>query len=125
MVATVDEILAIVRSNPFIDGLGYFIEATCIEPVPERTVDELTERMRDDFCMHAQVTLEGDNVLGFDFHEHLFAKGDDSERMLQAVGGLLRFVEAEYGLDHLCVEFQFDLKSARRARVEVDDLLQP
>jgi len=125
MVATVDEILQIVRSNPFIDGIGYFIEVTTIEPVPGKTAEDLSERMQEEFCMHAQVTIEGDNVLGFDFHEHIFTQGEDADRIMTSLEGLLKHVEREFGLDHLCIEFQFDLKRARRARLEVDDLLKP
>jgi hypothetical protein len=125
MVATVDEILQIVRANPFIDGIGYFVEATTIEPVPKNVVEELTGRMQQDFCAHAQATLESGNVLGFDFHEHIFTQGEDAEHYLQAVEALLRRVERDFGLDHLCIEFQFDLKRARKARHEVDELLKP
>ena len=35
MVATVEDILDIIRSNPFIDGVGYFVEITTSEPVPQ------------------------------------------------------------------------------------------
>lgn len=125
MVATVDEILQIVRSNPFIDGIGYFIEVTTIRSVPAKAVQGMTDRMQEEFCMHAQVTQEGDNIVGFDFHEHIFTQGEDSDRTMASLQRLLSQVESEYGIDHLCIEFQFDMKRARRARLEVDDLLRP
>lgn len=125
MVANVDEILQIVRSNPFIDGIGYFIEVTTIRSVPAKAAQAMTERMQEEFCLHAQVTQEGDNIVGFDFHEHIFTQGDDSERTMASLQRLLAHVEQEFGIDHLCIEFQFDMKRARRARLEVDDLLRP
>ena len=125
MVASADEILDIVRSNPFIDGIGYFIEVTTVDPVPQKAARALTERMQEDFCPHAQATLEGDHVLGFDFHEHVATKGGDGEAHIQALEALLKHVELEYGMDHLCIEFQFDLHSARKAAHEMDELLKP
>jgi hypothetical protein len=125
MVATVDEILQIVRSNPFIDGIGYFIEVTTTHAVPEEYLDELTERMQEDFCQHSQATQEGDHVIGFDFHEHILTHGEDGDYFLAAVEALLVEVEVRFGIDHLCIEFQFDLGRAQRARLQVDELLQP
>ncbi|HLF16515.1 MAG TPA: hypothetical protein VI796_03685 [Candidatus Thermoplasmatota archaeon] len=125
MVATVDEILRIVRSNPFIDGIGYFIEITTSEPVKEEEMRELTRRMQDDFCAHAQVTLEGDDVLGLDFHEHIFTQGDGSGGDLKSLERLLKHVEKKHGIEHLCIELQFDLGRARKTQKKVDELLKP
>jgi hypothetical protein len=125
MVATVDEILQVVRSNPFIDGIGYFVEVTTVQPVPLDRLDEITVRMQEDFCLHAQASQEGEHVIGLDFHEHIGAHGEDAEYYLGAVEALLKSIEREFGVDHLCIEFQFDLSRARKARSEVDELLQP
>src|SRR5688572_12422407 len=83
MVASVEDILRIVRSNPFIDGVGYFIEITTTKPVAKGTETELTDRIQEAFCAHAQATLEGDDVLGLDFHEHIFTQGEGSEEDLE------------------------------------------
>ena len=125
MVATINDILEIVRSNPFIDGVGYFVEITTTQPVPKGDVPKLTEKMRDAFCEHAQVTLEGEDVLGLDFHEHIFTQGDDADEDLQALADILHHVERRYGVDHLCIEFQFDFSRAREAKKELDELLKP
>jgi hypothetical protein len=34
-------------------------------------------------------------------------------------------VESKWGIDHLCIEFQFDLARARDAQKELDELLKP
>lgn len=125
MVATVDELFQIVRSNPFIDGIGYFVEVTTRDPVPDRRIAGLTERMQQDFCAHSQATIEGSNVLGLDFHEHILTQGEDSDHFVAALEGLLRYVEREFGIEHLCIEFQFDFSRAKLARTELDDLLRP
>lgn len=125
MVATIDEIMQTVRSNPFIDGIGYFIEVTTTRPVPRSYLAGLTERMQQDFCMHSQASQEGDHVIGLDFHEHIYTQGEDGEYYLAAVEALLKEIERRFGVDHLCIEFQFDFSQAQRARAEVDDLLQP
>ncbi len=125
MVATVDELFQVVKSNPFIDGIGYFVEVTTRESVPRDGVDRLTSRMRDDFCDHSMATLEGENVLGLDFHEHILTQGEDADHFLSALELLLRTVEMHYGIEHLCIEFQFDFTRARAARRELDELLQP
>lgn len=125
MVASIDEIMQVVRSNPFIDGVGYFIEVTTVDPVPLDRLDALTEQMQDEFCLHSQATQESDHVIGLDFHEHIAARGEDGEYYLGAVEGLLKSIEREFGIDHLCMEFQFDFSRARRARNEVDELLKP
>jgi hypothetical protein len=125
MVASIDEIMQVVRSNPYIDGIGYFVEVTTENAVPADSVAEVTERMQNDFCVHSQATQEGDFVLGLDFHEHILADGEDGEYYLAAMEALLKHLEQEYGIDHLCMEFQFDLGRARKARRQVDELLQP
>jgi microsomal dipeptidase-like Zn-dependent dipeptidase len=125
MVATVEDILDIIRSNPFIDGVGYFIEITASEPVPPSDIPELTDRMREAFCAHAQVTLEGEDVLGLDFHEHIFTQGEGAEQDLVALTKILRKIEKDYGIDHLCIELQFDMGRARRTQKEIDELLKP
>lgn len=125
MVASVDDIILSVRSNPFIDGVGYFIEITTRNPIPYPVPKDLTRRMQEEFCPQSQVTVEGENVLGLDFHDHIYTKGDEGDDQLKALHGLLKRIEAEFGVEHLCIEFQFDLSSARKARVEVDELLQP
>lgn len=125
MVGTIDELFQVIRANPFIDGVGYFVEVTTREPVPERAIEALTMRMQDDFCAHSQASLEGTNVLGLDFHEHILTQGEDSEHFITALEVLLRHVEREYGVDHLCIEFQFDFTRARQARHELDELLRP
>lgn len=125
MVASIDEIMQVVRSNPYIDGIGYFVEVTTESAVPADAVGEVTERMQNDFCVHSQATQEGDFVLGLDFHEHILADGEDGEYYLGAMEALLKHIEQAYGIDHLCMEFQFDLGRARKARRQVDELLQP
>lgn len=125
MVATINDILEIVRSNPFIDGVGYFIEATTSKPVPAKDLPKLTERMQGAFCDHAQATLEGDDVLGLDFHEHIFTQGEGADEELEALADVLHHVERTYGIDHLCIELQFDLGRARKAKNEMDALLKP
>ncbi len=125
MVATVDEILQIVRSNPFIDGIGYFIEITTADPVPARAVDELTRTLQDAFCAHAQVTQEGEDVIGLDFHEHIFTRGEGSDHDMRALERILKTVEMDFGIEHLCIELQFDLGRAKSARKELDELLKP
>lgn len=125
MVASIDEIMQVVESNPYIDGIGYFIEVTTERAVPGDRVAEVTRRMQDDFCVHSQASQEGDFVLGLDFHEHITADGDEAEYYLGRMEALLKHLEMEYGIDHLCMEFQFDLGRARKARREVDELLQP
>ncbi|MEK6976647.1 MAG: hypothetical protein AABY18_09945 [Candidatus Thermoplasmatota archaeon] len=125
MVTTVEDILRIVRSNPFIDGVGYFIEITASKKLPKGAEKDLTTRMQEAFCEHAQATIEGDDVLGLDFHEHIFTQGDGSEEDLEALEGVLRHIESKWGIDHLCIEFQFDLARARNAKKELDELLKP
>jgi hypothetical protein len=125
MVATIDDILEIVRSNPFIDGVGYFVEATTTKPVPQKDLTGLTGRMQEAFCDHAQATLEGEDVLGLDFHEHIFTQGEGAEEELEALSDILHHVERTYGIDHLCIELQFDLSRAREAKKEIDSLLKP
>jgi hypothetical protein len=125
MVATVDDILAIVRANPFIDGIGYFIEVTAAKKLPKAAEKEVTGRMQETFCEHAQATLEGDDVLGLDFHEHIFTQGDGADDDLEALESILRHIESKWGIDHLCIELQFDLARARDAKKELDELLKP
>jgi hypothetical protein len=125
MVATIEDILRIVKSNPFIDGVGYFIEVTASKKLPKTAEKEVTIRMQEAFCEHAQATIEGEDVLGLDFHEHIFTQGDGSEEDLEALEGILRHVESKWGIDHLCIEFQFDLARARDAQKELDELLKP
>jgi hypothetical protein len=125
MVATVDDILEIVRNNPFIDGVGYFVEVTTAKPVPPGGVRKLEDRIKKAFCDHAQVTMEGEDVLGLDFHEHIFTQGEGSDEDLEALEAILRHVESKWGIDHLCIEFQFDLARARDAQKELDELLKP
>ncbi len=125
MVATVDELFQTIRSNPFIDGIGYFIEITTREPVSERDLDRVTERMQGDFCAHSQASLEGRNVLGLDFHEHILTQGEDAEHFLSALEILMRGIERDYGIDHMCIEFQFDFTRAKHAQKELDELLRP
>jgi glutaredoxin len=125
MVATIDELFRVVRSNPFIDGLGYFVEVTTRRQIGEADVERLTARMQDDFCPHSQATLEGDNVLGLDFHEHILTQGDDAEHYMHSLEALLRSVERDHGVEHLCIELQFDFLRARKAATELDELLRP
>lgn len=125
MVTTIGDILNIVRSNPFIDGVGYFIEITTSKKLPRGAEKDVTHRMQESFCEHANATVEGDDVLGLDFHEHIFTQGEGSEEDLEALEEILRHVEAKWGIDHLCVEFQFDMERARNAKKELDELLKP
>ncbi len=125
MVTTVDDILEIVRSNPFIDGVGYFIEVTTSKPVPERDLTKLNQKIRHHFCAHAHATLDGEDVLGLDFHEHIFTQGDGSDDALNGLAEILHHIEHTYGVDHLCIEFQFDLSRARDTRKHIDQLLKP
>ncbi|MGB0653032.1 MAG: hypothetical protein ACPGQL_07505 [Thermoplasmatota archaeon] len=125
MVATVEELLSIVRLNPYIDGIGYFIEVTTLETVNAAGIKRLNDHMRRDFSPRGQVSLEGDMILGLDFHDHIPTQGDGREQDLEALRGMLEYVELNFGIDHLCIEFQFDIASAREAQVNVDELLQP
>lgn len=125
MVANIDEILRIVRSNPYIDGIGYFIEITTQKPVTQAGLKALNTQMRDTFCAHAQVSLEGEDVLGLDFHEHIFTQGDGADQDMQGLERMLKSIEQKYGLDHLCMEFQFDMGRAKKAKKEIDELLKP
>lgn len=125
MVASIDELMAVVRANPFIDGIGYFIEVTTMRPVHAADLDRIEEHMRADFCEHCQASLEGDNILGLDFHEHIFTGGEDGEYFVAALETLLKEVERNHGIAHLCIEFQFDFTRAQHAQNQVDDLLQP
>lgn len=125
MVATVDDLLGIVTSNPFIDGVGYFIEVTTSKPVAAKDLPRINERMQTHFCAHAHASLDGDDVLGLDFHEHIFTQGEGSRESLQGLREILKGIEMAYGIEHLCVEFQFDMARARKAQTEVDHLLKP
>jgi hypothetical protein len=125
MVASVAELLQVVRSNPFIDGVGYFIELTTAKPLPKGAEKDLTKKIQEAFCEHAQAPLEGEDVLGLDFHEHIFTQGEGSEEDLAELERILKHVEATYGIDHICIEFQFDLHAARHAKSELDELLKP
>ncbi len=125
MVATVDDLFQVIRSNPFIDGIGYFVEVTTNRPVLSQDVQVLTERMQSDFCPHSQASCEGENVLGLDFHEHILTQGDDAAHYLAALEAMLRSIERDYGVEHLCIEFQFDFARAKVARTELDELLKP
>ncbi len=125
MVASIDEMFQVIQSNPFIDGIGYFVEITTQKEVPQAGLETLTEKMQQNFCDHSQATLEGENVLGLDFHEHILTQGEDADYFMQALEGMLREVEMLYGIEHLCMEFQFDFSRAKAARVQIDELLQP
>ncbi len=125
MVASVDDLFQTIRANPFIDGIGYFIEITTREAVGQRELDRISDRMQQDFCAHSQASLEGQNVLGLDFHEHILTQGEDADHFLSALELLLRHVERDFGIEHMCIEFQFDFSRARVARKEIDDLLRP
>lgn len=125
MVANVEEILRIVRSNPFIDGIGYFVEVTTSKPVAQAGLKTLNHQMRETFCAHAQASLEGEDVLGLDFHEHIFTQGEGAEQDLEGLERILKTIEQKYGVEHLCIEFQFDLGRARKAKKEIDELLKP
>jgi microsomal dipeptidase-like Zn-dependent dipeptidase len=125
MVATIEDILRIVKSNPFIDGVGYFIEVTASKKLPKAAEKDLTAKMQEAFCEHAQATIEGEDVLGLDFHEHIFTQGEGAEEDLEALEHILRHVESKWGIDHLCIELQFDLARARDAQKELDELLKP
>lgn len=125
MVATIEDILRIVKSNPFIDGVGYFVEVTASKKLPKTAEKDLTAKMQEAFCEHAQATIEGEDVLGLDFHEHIFTQGEGSEEDLEALEHILRHIESKWGIDHLCIELQFDLARARDAQKELDELLKP
>lgn len=125
MVTNVDDLLGIVRSNAFIDGVGYFIEVTVSKKLPKGAEKDLTQRMQSAFCEHAQASIEGDDVIGLDFHEHIFTQGEGSDEDLEALESILRHVEQKWGIDHLCIEFQFDFARAREAKKELDELLKP
>ncbi len=85
----------------------------------------MTDRVRAAFCAHSQVSVEGEDVLGLDFHEHIYTQGENAEEDLAAVEKILRHIEATYGIDHLCIELQFDLARARTAKKHMDELLKP
>lgn len=125
MVATIEDILRIVKSNPFIDGVGYFIEVTASKKLPKTAEKDITAKMQEAFCEHAQATIEGEDVLGLDFHEHIFTQGEGAEEDLEALEHILRHIEGKWGIDHLCIELQFDLARARDAQKELDELLKP
>jgi hypothetical protein len=125
MVATVDDLFNTIRSNPFIDGIGYFIEITTRDSVPQRNLERLSDRMQQDFCAHSEASLEGQNVVGLDFHEHILTQGEDAEHFLTALELILRNIERDFGIEHMCIEFQFDFSRASKAQVQIDELLQP
>ena len=125
MVATIEDILRIVKSNPFIDGVGYFVEVTASKKLPKTAEKDLTAKMQEAFCEHAQATIEGEDVLGLDFHEHIFTQGEGAEEDLEALEHILRHIESKWGIDHLCIELQFDLARARDAQKELEELLKP
>lgn len=125
MVATVQDLLGIVRSNPFIDGIGYFIEVTTSKSLAGADLAPINAKMQEHFCAHAHASLDGEDVLGLDFHEHIFTQGEGSKEALVGLAEVLRLVEAKHGIDHLCVEFQFDMERARATQSQVDHLLQP
>ncbi|MGB1698288.1 MAG: hypothetical protein ACPHK8_07805, partial [Thermoplasmatota archaeon] len=107
MVSSVNDLFATIRGNPFIDGLGYFVELETSKPVTADDVAQLTEQMQFDFCQHAKAELDGSHVLGLDFHDHVETIGADAKYYLQAMERILLGVEAKFGITHLCVEFQF------------------
>ncbi len=125
MVSSIDELLQTIRLNPYIDGVGYFIEVTTQRPVDGPALSDLQGKMEHAFCDQAEVTAEDPHVLGLDFHDHLPTQGDEGRFAMDAVADMLHFVDQRFAIDHLCVEFQFDLGRAKRAKVQVDDLLQP
>lgn len=125
MVASIDEMFQVIQSNPFIDGIGYFVEITTQKEVPQAGLETLTEKMQQNFCDHSQATLEGENVLGLDFHEHILTQGEDAEHFLSALEILMRGIERDFGIDHMCIEFQFDFTRAKHAQKELDELLRP
>jgi glutaredoxin len=125
MVSSVDGLFGNIRANPFIDGVGYFVEVTTDQPVKESDAERLTEKMQHDFCPHSQATLEGDTVLGLDFHEHILTQGEDSEHYMTSLEALLRGIERDFGVEHLCIEFQFDFSRAKKAQLQLDELLRP
>jgi hypothetical protein len=125
MVASITELMSVVRANPFIDGIGYFVEVTTTQEMAPEDVSRTVEHMRADFCEHCEVTMEGEKVLGLDLHEHIFTSGPDGQYFLAALENLLKEIERDHGIDHICVEFQFDFARAKKAQSQVDELLQP
>lgn len=125
MVSSIDDLFRTVRANPFIDGVGYFVEVTTAKEIHACEVDTITERMQHDFCPHAQATLDGGSVLGLDFHEHILTQGEDAEFYLASLEALLRSIERDFGIEHICMEFQFDFTRAKKAQTELDELLKP
>lgn len=125
MVTTIEEILDAIRSNPFIDGVGYFVEVTTAKKLPRGAEKALTELLNEHFCEHAQATVDGEDVVGLDFHEHLFTQGEGADEDLSGLERILKHIESKWGINHLCIEFQFDFQRARGAKKELDELLKP
>lgn len=125
LVSSVSELFTIIRANPFIDGLGYFVEIETVRPVSDDDVAQLSEALSHDFCEHSSASLDGPHVLGLDFHEHIVTKGDDGKYFLESMERRLLQVEASFGISHLCIEFQFDFGAAKKQVAELDELLRP
>lgn len=125
VVSSVNDLFATIRGNPFIDGLGYFVELETTEPVSGEDVAKLTEQMQFDFCQHAKAELDGPHVLGLDFHDHVETIGEDAKYYLHAMERILLAVESKFGISHLCVEFQFNFEAAKQQETKLDELLRP
>lgn len=125
LVSSVSELFTIIRANPFIDGLGYFIEIETERPVSDSDVAQLSEALSHDFCEHSSASLDGPHVLGLDFHEHIVTKGDDGKYFLESMERRLLQVEESFGILHLCIEFQFDFGAAKKQVAQLDELLRP
>ena len=64
-------------------------------------------------------------MLGLDFHEHILTQGEDAEFYMTSLEMLLRSIERDHGIEHICMEFQFDFARAKTAKTELDELLKP
>lgn len=123
MVQSVSELFQIIRANPSIDGLGYFVEVETESAFADADLDAWTAFMQHHFCEHAQATSEGNQVLGLDFHDHILRSED--QIFMQSMEQMLKEIEARFGIKHLCVEFQFDFAVAKKNQDVLDELLQP
>lgn len=117
-------ILEAARAIPYVDGLGYFFHVTTTKPIPREDVKGIQDAMRKAFCEHCVATLEGDDVLGLDFHEEIYSEGRFASKHWIDLNSIIAGIEQKFGIDAFCVELQFNLKAARLAQEQVKELVR-
>lgn len=116
--------MQILHTSPFIEGVGYFMEVTTTRGFSPEEMAAWDAMVKENVCGHSSVTSEVDNGLGLDFHEHIPLR-DPEDKTMEFVEHMLLSIEASHGIDHLCVEFQFNLARAKATDAQIQDLLQP